>query len=152
MKNKDISDFLWKRFNAKKTKNIHDLNGILVEDLIDKCFEHKCSDNLTAVLISLENMKTVYNDKSNMNDLDIDNDLPLNTVSHYTNMNKNYSLTNEINKQQKIINSHKIDSKTERNNSEKKLLLNKIIRNTLSIKSKTNTKTDHFISLNNAKC
>ena len=120
--------------------------------MIDKCFDHKCSDNLTAVLISLENIKTIYDSKCNAHELDIDKDLPLNTVSHFNVLNKNYSLTNHIIKQQKIINSNKTESKTERNNSEKKLLLNKIIKNTLNIKKKQNTKADNFISLNNAKC
>ena len=149
MKNKEIVDNLWKNFQTKKTKNLHDMSGVIVDNLIDQCFESKSSDNLTAVLICLENMKQIFNER-NKNTIEFEDEEPLNTLQNYSSLNKNFSLTNQIAKQHKLIQTNN-SSKTERNNTDKKLLLNKIIKNTLSIKTKQNVKSENYISLN-GKC
>jgi hypothetical protein len=148
MKNKDIVDFLWKTFNSKKTKTLHDMSGVIVDSLIDKCFEHKSSDNLTAVLICLDNMKDMFKEKYLSKDtLDLDDEIPINTANNYNSFSKNFTHTNNLGKPHRLATSGN-SSKTERSATEKKLLLNKIIKNTLSIKSKQNVKSENYISLN----
>ena len=147
LKNKEIVDFLWKSLNTKKTRNLHDLSGVIVENLIDQCFENKSSDNLTAVLICLENMKDIFNEKHKSNILNFEDETPLHTVNY--SVGKNISLTNQATKH-KLFGTNN-SSKTERGNVDKKILLNKIIKNTLSIKNKQNTKSENYISLN-GKC
>lgn len=120
------------------------MSGIIVENVINKCFEQKSTDNLTAVLICLENMKEVYNEKFKKTD-EIDN-LPLNTISHFSVLKQNHSVSNQASKQQKLLTTNN-SSKTERSNVDKKILLNKIIKNTL--KSGQSIKSENFISLNN---
>lgn len=150
MKNKEIVDFLWKSFHSKKTKNLHDMSGILVDDLIDQCFEHKSSDNLTAVLICLENTRLIFKEKYSKETLDLEDELPINTMTNnYSNLlNKNFSMTNHTVCKQNKLHINNNSSKTERGTTDKKLLLNKIIKNTLSIKSKQNVKSENYISLN----
>ena len=147
MKNKEIVDFLWKSFNTKKTKTLHNMSGVIVESLIDKCFENKSSDNLTAVLICLENLKQSFSERNKLSTMNIEDDPQLNTMN--MSITKNISLTNQVTKH-KMYGTNS-SSKTNRGNVDKKLLLNKIIKNTLSIKNKQNPKSENYISLN-SKC
>lgn len=147
MKNKEIVDFLWKTFNKKKTKTLHSMSGIIVDNLIDQCFENKSSDNLTAVLICLENLKQIFSERNKTNSLNIEDDAQLNTMN--VSITKNISLTNHVTRH-KMYGTN-TSSKTNRGNVDKKLLLNKIIKNTLSIKNKQNPKSENYISLN-SKC
>jgi protein phosphatase 2C family protein 2/3 len=61
MKNKEIIETLWKSVNALNYsekiatyKDIHNLSGIIIEDLIEECLRRKSTDNLTTVIISLK--------------------------------------------------------------------------------------------------
>jgi protein phosphatase 2C family protein 2/3 len=53
MKNKEIIDFMWKNNNAR-TKDIHNMCGILVERLVKESIIKKSTDNITAIFISLK--------------------------------------------------------------------------------------------------
>ena len=145
MKNKEIIDCLWKNFNMNKTKSLHDMSGIIVDNLISKCFDQKSSDNITAVLICLENMKEVYLEKQCGT---TEENQPLNTISHFSVLKKNNSLNNKESKQPKLLCINN-SSKTEKSSADKKLILNKIIKNTLRMKSEQKLMTDNYISLNN---
>lgn len=123
------------------------MSGVIAESIIDKCFENKSSDNLTAVLICLDNLKQIFNERNKLTTINVEDDGQLNTMN--MSITKNISLTNHVTKH-KMYGTN-ISSKTNRGNVDKKLLLNKIIKNTLSIKTKQNPKSENYISLN-SKC
>ena len=68
LKNKEIIENLWRVVNSQKNiKDIHNMNGILVESFIDDCLIKKSTDNLTAVMISFKNN---FYDKENHVNMD----------------------------------------------------------------------------------
>lgn len=118
LKNNEIIEKIWSFIDDDKSDlimDVHHLNGIIVQNVIEECINKKSSDNLTAVMISFKN-----NFKYSAVQTDV-----------------NYQpMTQQLNKVQKLIKYHMTEEKTGNinNMSEQKNLLSKIIKKTQSAK------------------
>jgi len=62
MSNKDLSGCIFKTFEAKsKTFNFHSQCGMAMDMIIKTSLARKSLDNVTGILIALENMQKYYN-------------------------------------------------------------------------------------------
>jgi serine/threonine protein phosphatase PrpC len=130
-KNKEIIEGMWKNLEGlkyKKIRDIHNVNGILLENLIDECISKRSTDNLTAVMISF---------KENL----IEKDLVPDYICQ----------TQQCNKIPKIIKTESNVSSMNKyvNNSEinQNNILSKIIRST-QYKSNSIQPSERFMTLN----
>lgn len=130
LKNKEIIENLWKVVNSTNiVKDIHHMNGVLAESLIDDCLNIKSTDNLTAVMISFKNN---FYDKENYVNTDY--------VSH----------THQLNKIPKIVKTESNLSKEQYQNAYSSISQNQILSKIIkSSQTRTNTaQSERFMSLN----
>jgi protein phosphatase 2C family protein 2/3 len=114
LKNNEIIEKIWSIIDDDKSDmitDVHHLNGIIVQSIVEECIAKKSSDNLTAVIISFKN-----NFKYSTVQTDV-----------------NYQpMTQQLNKVPKLLKHHVIEEKNGQNYnlSEQKNLLSKIIKKT----------------------
>jgi hypothetical protein len=56
MKNKELTDTMWKLIRENEYKDVHDLCGYTVEQVVNVCLRKECSDNLTMIMICFKDM------------------------------------------------------------------------------------------------
>lgn len=128
LKNKEIIDSMWNVINsplAGEIKDLHNLTGILAENIVDNCLNKRSTDNLTAIVICL---------KKN-----------LDRNSHLGNTYT--SQTQQLNKIPKIIKTENQSTQFENNSQNNSNILSKIIKSTQS-KTTTFQKVDKYMQLN----
>ena len=56
LKNKEITDTMWKLIRENEYKDVHDLCGFTVEQVVNVCLRKECSDNLTLIMICFKDL------------------------------------------------------------------------------------------------
>jgi protein phosphatase 2C family protein 2/3 len=119
MKNNEIIEKIWRIIDDDKSNHImdiHHLNGIIVQNVVEECISKKSTDNLTAVMICFRN------------------DFKFSTVQ--TDIN-HPSMTQQLNKVPKLMKHHMTEEKPHyiNNLTEQKNILSKIIKKTQLLKN-----------------
>ena len=124
MKNKDISETIWRSMNIpKQFRNINEMLGHGTDQLMKETISRESTDNLTSVLIALNGMKCHFDKsevvKSTFQTAEQTNKLPKSIISNNNDLKS-------IEKKQDFINKNFASSNRTSNNQDKFIIVNKL--------------------------